>query len=321
MDPEATPETVPSPTGNIDTDAGNVLALLDAEESAQPETQDAPETKPETDSPAPKPEAESEPAAEPEEPPKYRVKVRGEEREVTLDELQRGYSRTEDYKAKTAEAAELRRTAEAERQAIQAERQRYADNLNHILNQARVMDPVLAEAQKIDWAQLAKDDPAGYVAKKADVEQRMANYQFIEAEKNRAQAESLKLVLEREQAALTEAIPEWSDPEKRSALAKDLYSAGEKHYKFTKQELAAVYDHRMLTVLADASKWQKHLASQEAAKAKRVPPAPAKVVKPSGQNVKADSNPRLDALKTRAKRTGKVDDTVAFVMSAIRDEA
>jgi len=318
MDTEATPETAPSPTGHVDTDAGNVLAILNAEDSAETETQDVETT--ETDSPAPKPEAESEPAAEPEEPPKYRVKVRGEEREVTLDELQRGYSRTEDYKAKTAEAAELKRSAETERQAIQAERQRYADNLNHILTQARVMDPVLAEAQKIDWTQLAKDDPAGYVAKKADVEQRMANYQFIEAEKNRAQAESLKLVLEREHATLAEKMPEWADTEKRSALAKELFSSGEKHYGFSKQELAAVYDHRMLMALSDAAKYRGHLASQKAAKAKQVAPAPAKVVKPNGQNVKADSTPRLDALKTRARRTGKVDDTVAFVMSAIRDE-
>ena len=61
-------------------------------------------------------ESESEEEAEPEEeeaaPATYRVKVDGEEVEVTLDELQKGYSRTQDYTRKTQALAEQRKAAE-----------------------------------------------------------------------------------------------------------------------------------------------------------------------------------------------------------------
>jgi len=50
-----------------------------------------------------------------EEAPKYRVKVNGEELEVSLDELLNGYSRTADYQKKTQSLAEQRKAVEAER--------------------------------------------------------------------------------------------------------------------------------------------------------------------------------------------------------------
>ena len=59
-------------------------------------------------------EAESQ-EEEVEELPKYRVKVSGEEVEVSLDELLNGYSRTADYQKKTQSLAEQRKAVEADR--------------------------------------------------------------------------------------------------------------------------------------------------------------------------------------------------------------
>ena len=83
----------------------------------------------EGDEPDPKSEKsegeEEPPAEEPEKPQTYRVKVRGEEIEVTLDELQRGYSRTRDYTEKTQELAEQRRKFETDLASVRGQREQY----------------------------------------------------------------------------------------------------------------------------------------------------------------------------------------------------
>ena len=56
---------------------------------------------------------------EEEEQPRYKVKAAGEEKEVTLDELVKGYQLGADYTKKTTEVAEQRKAVEAERQAIE----------------------------------------------------------------------------------------------------------------------------------------------------------------------------------------------------------
>lgn len=74
------------------------------------------------------------------EEPKYKVKVDGEEIEVTQDELLRGYMRQKDYTQKTQQLAEQRRQFEQYRpqyqpqpqQQIQREPEQGVDNLNSI---------------------------------------------------------------------------------------------------------------------------------------------------------------------------------------------
>jgi len=76
------------------------------------------------------PDEDEEPEEEEQnEQPAYTVKVNGEEVAVTLDELQKGYSRTQDYTRKTQQLAEARKVAEAEFEAVRNERQQYSQLL------------------------------------------------------------------------------------------------------------------------------------------------------------------------------------------------
>jgi hypothetical protein len=59
----------------------------------------------------------------------YTVKIDGEEFEVTLDELRNGYQRQADYTRKSQSLAEQRKAYEANLQAVQAERNQYAQVL------------------------------------------------------------------------------------------------------------------------------------------------------------------------------------------------
>ena len=63
---------------------------------------------------------------EQDQPTHFTVKVDGKEVEVTLDELQKGYSRTQDYTRKTQQIAEIRKQVEVETEAVRAERAEYA---------------------------------------------------------------------------------------------------------------------------------------------------------------------------------------------------
>ena len=148
----ATPETAPVESTPTSEDAlANFLAEDDT--PSDPNEGGDGDEPPVAEGEAQTAEGEAE-EAPPVEQPKYKVKVRGEELEVPLDELLNGYSRTEDYKAKTAEVAELRRQAATE----------YADKLEQQVEAFARLDPILSQTANLDWAALAQQDPGTYVA-------------------------------------------------------------------------------------------------------------------------------------------------------------
>jgi len=119
-----------NPQGSVDTSvrgaANAFMSFLEPqseEAQAQPEAVQEPEQLEEysaaDDSESEEQDVSAEEAEiqeeEVEELPRYRVKVSGEEVEVTLDELLNGYSRTADYQKKTQSLAEQRKAVEAER--------------------------------------------------------------------------------------------------------------------------------------------------------------------------------------------------------------
>ena len=98
---------------------------------------------------------ESEESEEQEQPQTFTVKVDGKEVDVTLDELQKGYSRTQDYTRKTQQIAEVRKQVEQETQAVRAERQQYAQLLGALQAQLQVSEP------QVDLERLYNEDPNG----------------------------------------------------------------------------------------------------------------------------------------------------------------
>src|SRR3546814_12313462 len=78
-----------------------------------------------------------------------------------------------DYRRKTAEAAEAKREVLAERERIESERSHYANHLDVVLGslQAQLI------GDQTELAKLAQSDPAQWVAKNAEFQQRYAGYQ------------------------------------------------------------------------------------------------------------------------------------------------
>ena len=96
-------------------------------------------------------------------PSTYTIKVDGKDVEVTLDELQAGYSRQADYTRKSQVLAEQRKKADEELAATQQERQHYLSQLEQFNTQA---DAKIKEFSSTDWTKLKEEDPAEYMLKR-----------------------------------------------------------------------------------------------------------------------------------------------------------
>lgn len=195
----------------------------------------------------------------------FRVKVDGEEVEVPLDELLKGYSRTADYTRKTQAIAEARKQAEAEAAAAREERQRYAQTLEVLDAQLRTLQP-----PEIDWDRLYKENPVEWVRQReiqrtrqeqaAWVQsQRAALVQKQEQEERVEQAQTLEV----ERAKLFEALPEWRDADKARAEKAKIVSYATERLGFSVEEISDIYDARAVVALRKAMLFDELMSKRD----------------------------------------------------------
>lgn len=264
-------------------------------------------------------ESDGDPQDEPEAAPeKFRVKVNGEEIEVTRDELLKGYSRLQDYKAKTAELAADRRKVDTERTAAAEIRQRMAKELDSFLQRTEIHDPILAEARHTDWQKLAQENPLAYLQKSQALGERIRMLDAAQTERNRLRFEEARDALKDEHAKLETALPEWKDAVKRTEIVSDV-----KRYLtdtgFTDTELHGLTDHRVFLVALDAMKWRANHAAQQAVSAKKAS-KPLRVERPGAAKDENGNQSRLAALKRNARRSGRLDDQAAYILAALKED-
>ena len=107
-----------------------------AEEVSQTKTEEA---KPEAES-SENTETEQTESQQIQEPTLHRVKVQGQELEVSLDELKSGYSRDSDYRQKTHALSQDRQSLESEKQSL---RQNYDTRLKELNDLILDTDPLV----------------------------------------------------------------------------------------------------------------------------------------------------------------------------------
>lgn len=300
-----------SGTLSVDQAAGAFLGLMGGEDSQeQPDTaaddqevsQDADESQEASDSDD---VADQE---EVDEQPRYKVKASGEEIEVTLDDLIKGYQREADYTKKTQTLAEQRKQVESERAVIEQakqERDQYQQRLAAI-------ESALRQAPQENLEALKETDPIGYAVKVAEQTQRERQLQAIGAERARIaeqqqaeQSQHLSQFLAVEAQKLSEAIPEYADAEKGVQVKKDIREYAKK-IGWSDQELASVYDSRAVLTLYKAMQYEK-LMSNKAGVTKKVAEAP-KMFK---AGVSRQSDPNAEQTKkaqAQLRKTGRVAD-------------
>ena len=249
-------------------------------------------------------------------PGTYTIKVDGKDVEVTLDELQAGYSRQADYTRKSQVLAEQRKKAEEELAATQQERQRYISQLEQFTAQA---DSKLDELKSTDWTKLKEEDPTEYMLKRDQYRELQENKRTVEEEQKNLQYKSQQEQqakwqeeLVRQQEIMAQRLPEWNDPNKGAKLKQDIKSFALKT-GFSEQEVDSLIDARSVDVLHKAMLYDNLLAAKISNKKAKVVP---KVTRPGSPPTKGEiSSDKVKAQRARLKKTGRVKDATSVIES------
>lgn len=229
----------------------------------------------------------------------------------TVADLIQGNLRDRDYRQKTMEASEVRKTSEAQSTALRQREQQLNQQSEYVAGLIRSIIPQPPDPN------LARTDPGGYVEAKANHEAWMAHLNALDGQRNQftqaqqaEQQQNLQTRAQSEWNVLLEKVPALKDDAKAKAFGADLVKFGS-DYGFSPQELQGLaFDHRQAIVMRKAIAWDKLQASKGNVQ-KKVEGRPP--VQRGGQRLSpAQSRGRANTeLVARAQKSGSVDDVAA----------
>ena len=246
----------------------------------------------------------------------YKVKVAGQELDVTLDELRNGYSRDADYRQKTEELSNQRKNFQSE---SEKQRQDYSQKLNE-LNQrlSTAQQDLNAEINSADLDRMYDEDPteAARVERKLKKKQDALNQSLQQAQAE--QKEQFSSFLQDQQRKLVSKMPEFSDPAKASSLKANMKSTLN-NYGFNDQEVAQVYDHRIVMLVNDAMKYRS-LQNSKPNIAKKIS-KPGRVFSSGVKQGRNEVNLKVRKEKfSRLKKTGSMKDAQNVFLDMITNK-
>jgi len=252
---------------------------------------------------------ETEETEQEEQPSKFTVKIDGKDVEVSLDELQKGYSRTEDYTRKTQALSQERKQAQAEFESVRNERAQYAQLLGALQEQLTQATP------QVDMDYLYNEDPIEWVKQRELQRSNAERMAAIASEQQRLSAEQAKEQnayltdqLSREKDLLLSQAPELKDSKTAAKAKQDWILAG-KAIGLSEQELNNVKDHRVFLAL-------RKLAAYDSMIAKRKDLKPVKNSTPTARPGMISKQPQSSIVKQsqqRLAKTGNVRDAASLI--------
>ena len=259
---------------------------------------------------------ETEAEEEEDKPPVFTVKVDGKNVEVTLEELQKGYSREADYTRKTQQVSEERRAFQAEADLVRTERQQYSQLLGSLKAQLQQN-----AAPQVDMDRLYHEDPIEWVKQRELVRDAEKVHAAINSEQQRLshiqaqeQYQSMQAHLAQQQDAMLKAIPEWVNPDKAKAEKTLLIEWGQK-LGFSSDELKNIFDHRAVVALRKAA-----LYDQMMSKRGNIRPAVNNGPKPAKPGAAGRMDNTTDSRRSqqRLAKTGRVNDAASAIEHLLR---
>ena len=241
----------------------------------------------------------------------HTVKVDGQEKQVTLEELKRGYSGQQYVQKGMQQAAEARKQAEDVYAALAQERSKLASIIDQVQKGA-VSQPQPPSRELFD------NDPIGYMEADLNYKEQMKVYennvaivrQQLEAQ-TEAEGAAKEAYMIQEAQRLVERNPNLADPKKMDAFLGDVDKAG-KLYGYAPEEVSGITDGRAMEVLVDAMKWRNLNSSgkdivREKSKKARTP------IKPKAKKTTA-KNAEVRAKRDKLRRSGSLEDAMALIL-------
>ena len=315
---------------NIDGAAEKISGLLNPKDQQETETKAEP-TEPESTEKQETPESQAKSEAAPveqesentevteetqtelEEPSLHRLKVNGQEIEVSLDELKAGYSRDSDYRQKTHSLGMEKRDLESQKNSL---RQSYDAKLQELNDLLATADATVRQQQgSADLQKLYEEDPTQ--AAKLDYQLRQQN-RAIEDMKSKARDAQIKQYnefLETQKELAATKIPEYSDPNKADQFKINMRNSL-RGYGFNDEEIGTMADHRFLMVAKDAMSYQT-LKDKRPIVQKKVANAP-KVVKPGvAKSTTSSGREQIRNKIGKLRKTGNINDASSAILDII----
>ncbi len=320
--PEEASEILQEPVAEAETEVEAEAPLVeevesdDAVEPSEEETEEADVEYEATEDDDEQPEEAFEESDDVEE--YYTVKIDGEEKQVTADELVKNYQLEQAAQKRMQEAASERKQAEAERQVIAQQREQYEQALNVLSQQLTVQEPTQEY-----WEKLYAEDPLEYVKQRDAVRDRKDNLAKVQQEQMRVQQEKQQEMvkvhqehLAKESQRLLERIPEWRDEEVATREKQQVIQYAQR-IGFTEQELQTASDSRAIETLRKAYLYDELMAKKPAAQ-KKVRKAP-KVTKSGKPTPKSEiTAKRKTQAFDRLKKSGSKEAAVEYLLERNR---
>jgi hypothetical protein len=158
----------------------------------------------------------------------YTVKINGEEKQVTRDELIANYQKEQAAAKRFEEAAQIRKEAETQREQYTQHQQLLSKAVERLESQIQLF----ANEGQPDWQDLLENNPHEYLKQQEIFKQRQtAMYEaqqakaYLQQQQAQEQQQQLQQHLAKESERLVnDLIPEWKNPEVRQKDEQELIS-------------------------------------------------------------------------------------------------
>lgn len=279
--------------------AKRLSALMNPSEPTPPTDPEAQPEGTETEAEVETPEGDTKPE------PKYKVPHKGEEVELTLEELIKGNMFEADYRHKTTDLSEQRKALEAKEKQVDDQ-----------LNDARLLiEEEVGAFDTPEMKTLEHDDPEAYLKEWRRVQRKVERFNKRKAEREEQLNVKRQDLTAKEREAMLRAIPDWLDEKKMAAEAPEVIKSLKAH-GYSDQDLPDIVDHRIMVLARKAFLFDQIHAQKPGDKKVVVAP---RVAKPGvSQSAEGIASKHVLDARQRLKQSGTRQDAVNAMKALLK---
>ena len=244
----------------------------------------------------------------------YKVKIDGEEAEVTLEEALSGYQRERTFHKRMNEVSQKSKAIEAESAETKRLRDEYARGLQQLEQALRVPEPNWEELRRTKTNEEFASIHAEYQIQQNNLAKVQQQQQAIMSQQQAEAQAQYQNHLKAEFDTMLDKIPTWRDEKVREAERSKVISYAKSQMGYTDDEIAQASDHRAIVTLRKAMLYDELMGGKTQAK-KKVKTAP-KMVKAGSPKTKSEVvSKRNQDMINRFNKNSTVEGAVELLLN------
>ena len=244
----------------------------------------------------------------------YKVKIDGEEAEVTLEEALSGYQRERTFHKRMNEVSQKSKAIEAESAETKRLRDQYAEGLQQLEQALQVPEPNWEELRRTKTNEEFASIHAEYQIQQNNLAKVQQQQQAIKAQQQAEAQAQYQNHLKAEFDTMLDKIPTWRDEKVREAERSKVISYAKSQMGYTDEEIAQASDHRAIVTLRKAMLYDELMGGKTQAK-KKVKTAP-KMVKAGSPKTKSEVvSKRNQDMINRFNKNSTVESAVELLLN------